>query len=40
MRKENHMLIDVAVLGESFKFTVYVKRIKHHSLNREMFGTD
>ena len=40
MRKENLMLIDAAILGESYKFTVYVKRIKHLSLNREMFSTD
>ena len=34
------MLLDAAVLRESVKFMVPVKRMKHLSLNREMFGTD
>jgi len=35
--KRTYMLIDVAILVESVKFRVSVKRIKHHSLSREMF---
>jgi len=34
------MLINVAILGDSVIFTFSVKGIKHHSTNREMFGTE
>jgi hypothetical protein len=32
--------IDVAELWDSVMFTVSVKGMKHHSLNREMFGNE
>jgi len=34
------VLINVAILEESVIFTFSVKGIKHHSINREMFGNE
>jgi hypothetical protein len=38
--KRTCMIIDVAMLRESVIYTFSVKRINHHSINREMFFTE